>query len=125
MSDTQTEQTGVATRLLKAGEVLASAHAARAKEEASRDLSRILMAFALFGLAALLLMPACLLAHVGLVSWIHDRYGISIASASGGLAAMDVVLALLLALVARARLSSPVMVETRATLKRAVAVLRG
>lgn len=125
MSEQDDRDAGVTSRLLRAGEVLASAHAKRAKEEAARDAGRIGGALGLLAAAALLLVPACLLAHFALVVWLRDRFALALAPAAGAVAAGDVLCALLLALVARAKLAPPVLAETRATLKRAAEVWRG
>ncbi len=116
---------GMATRMLGAVELIASAHASRARDEASRDLSRIVSGAALLALAFVLFLPALFLANVAAVLAVEARWAPGLASSAGIVAAADVAIALLVALAGRARLAAPVMQETRATLKRAVAVLRG
>ena len=127
MSDEPSEarSDGPLMRGVRAVEVLASAHASRAKEEARRDLGRIGVGVALFALAALLAIPAVLFLHVALVVTLHERSALPWATASAAVAGGDVVLGALAILIGRARLRTPVMVETRATIKRAVAVLKG
>lgn len=116
---------GALMRGVRAVEVLASAHASRAKEEARRDLGRIGSGVGLFALAALLAIPAVVLLHVALVIVLHERSGLPWATAAAAVAGGDVAIGALAILLGRARLRTPVMVETRATLKRAVAVLKG
>lgn len=123
--DAATTSTGTLTRLVRAVELLLSAHASRAREEASKDLSRMLSG-ALLLLAALFFLALVVpLADVAASLLVHDRYGWSLPASLGWVASANVLVALLLAFVARGRLSTPVLVETRATLKRAAIVLRG
>ncbi len=117
--------TGTLMRLVSAVELLASAHASRAREEAGKDLSRMLSGALLLLVAFFLLAPIVVLLDVAAALWAHEHYAWSLPASLGWVAATNAVLALLLVFVARGRLRSPVLVETRATLKRAALVLRG
>ncbi len=119
------EDAGLSTRLLRAGETLVRAHADRAKQEASADLSRITagivtLALALvlgvIGLGALELAALFALRELGGASWLHAALIVAAANLALGLA---------LAWVGRARLKKPVLAETRKTLHEAIGVLLG
>lgn len=112
-------------RLLKAGETLLQAHAEHAKEEARRDMSRIVTGIVLVVTAVLVVSFAMLALHVAMVIALHDLAALSWLHAVLAAAGIDVVLAGLFALVGRARLRRPVLHETRKTLKQALVVLRG
>ena len=122
-SDDRSE--GVTTRLFGAVELIASAHASRAKEEATRDVSRIASGALLIALAVALVMPALFLASLAAVLLLEDQARLGFPTSAAVVACIDLVLALAIASAGRARLTAPVLQETRATLKRAATVLRG
>jgi uncharacterized membrane protein YqjE len=118
-------EAGASSRLVRAAEMLASTHAARARDEASRDLARLGSGVLLLGLAVALAALALLMLDVAAVLFLDARLGLGLGPSAALVAAFDAVLAVMVGLVARARLSAPVMRETRNTIKRAVAVIRG
>ncbi len=119
------EAVGLSTRLLKAGETLLHAHAEHAKEEARRDMSRIISGVVLVLAAVLVVSFALLAVQVVAVLALHEFARLPWFHAVLALIGIDVVLAGLLALVGRSRLKRPVLSETRKTLKQAYVVLRG
>lgn len=125
MKEESDEAGGLTMRLLKAGETLLHAHAEHAKEEARRDLGRIVSGVVLVATAALVVALALLALQVLAVLALREHAGLAWLHAVGVLAVADLVLALLLGLVGRARLRRPVLRETRKTLKQAIVVLRG
>ena len=131
-TDTDTDErsddqvtTSTLGRLVRAVELIASAHASRAREEAGKDLSRMASGGLLLLLGLLLFVPIVALLDVALSLLIADRAPMSLALSLACVAGGNALVALVLGLTARSRLSSPVLVETRATLKRAAIVLRG
>ncbi len=116
---------GAPTRLLRAAELLASAHASRAKDEAARDASRLLGGAMLLGVAVALAALAVLLLDAAAVLLVHERTSVGLAGSCAVVAACNALLALGVALVARGKLAAPLLRETRATLRRAVTVIRG
>ncbi|MBL9026154.1 MAG: phage holin family protein [Myxococcales bacterium] len=116
---------GAIERLVRALEVLLSAHASRARDEASRDISRIGAGAVLLVLALALVAPALLLLDLAAVLVIQEHLRWGWAASCVAVAALDVVVAGLALTAARARLAAPVLVETRSTLKRAALVIRG
>lgn len=116
---------GAIERLVRALEVLLSAHASRARDEASRDISRIGAGAVLLVLALALVAPALLLLDLAAVLVIEEHLRWGWAASCVAVAALDVALAGLALAAARARLGAPVLVETRSTLKRAALVIRG
>ena len=126
MSETQKQvDEGTLSRAFAAVELLASAHASRAKDEAGRDLSRVGSGAVLLAVGALLLMFTLLLADVLLVLLLIERAQLAPYMAVLAVAGVNLALALVCLLLGRARLKKPVMVETRATLKRAAIMMRG
>ncbi len=126
VSETQKQvDEGTLSRAFAAVELLASAHASRAKDEAGRDLSRVGSGAVLLAVGALLLMFTLLLADVLLVLLLIERAQLAPYMAVLAVAGVNLALALVCLLLGRARLKKPVMVETRATLKRAAIVMRG
>jgi hypothetical protein len=116
---------GLSTRLLRAGETLVRAHADRAKQEASADVSRIVsgvvtLALALLlgaiGLAVLELAALFALRELGGWRWLHAALAV---------AAANLLVGATLTLVGRARLKRPILAETRKTLHEAIGVLLG
>lgn len=122
---TDSQETGILVRGLRAFELLFSAHARVAKLEARADLARILSGLILAVSALGLLAVALLLGHAAAVLAVERRYQWGFPASIGAIAGADVVLALLLFVMARARLSTPVLAETRAMMKKAASVVRG
>ena len=116
---------GTLSRAFAAVELLASAHASRAKDEAGRDLSRIGSGAILLVAGALFSMFALLFADVLGVVLLVERAHLALPMAVLAVAGANLALGLVCLLVGRARLKQPVLVETRATLKRAAIVMRG
>lgn len=119
------EEAGLSTRLLRAGETLVRAHADRAKQEASADLSRIssgilmlvlAVVLGVIGLGVLELAALFALRELGGWSWLHAALVV---------AAANLLIGSTLALVGRARLKRPILAETRKTLHEAIGVLLG
>jgi len=120
-----TPESGAVGRLFGAVELIASAHASRARDEAGRDLSRIGSGAALVVVATFFFVPTLLLVDVAVALLLRDRAGLALYAALLSVAGANAAIALGALLVARARLASPVLVETRATIKRAALVIRG
>lgn len=116
---------GPSARLLRAAELLLSAHASRARDEASRDLSRVGAGAVLLVAAVALAAPALLLLDLALVLVVEQKMRWGFPASCAFVAFVDLALAAAAALAARSRLVAPLMVETRSTLKRAAIVLRG
>lgn len=116
---------GTVTRMARAIELVASAHAARAKEEAGKDLSRIISGIVLLGLALFFVVPVVILLDAAGALYLTGHWQLTLPASLLTVAGVNVAIACVVALVARSRLAPPVMVETRATLKRAAIVLRG
>jgi hypothetical protein len=123
--ETATVDGGPSARLLRAAELLVSAHASRARDEASRDLSRIGSGAVLLVAAIALAAPALLLLDLALVLVVEQKMRWGFPASCAFVAVVDLVLAVGAAFAARSRLMAPVLVETRSTLKRAAVVLRG
>lgn len=116
---------GTLGRLVSALELIASAHASRAREEAGKDASRVLGGVVLLLLAIFFCVPVVLLVDAALVLYLVERGTFSLPAALGAVAAGNALVVLALGLRARSQLEAPVLVETRATLKRAAIVIRG
>jgi hypothetical protein len=118
-------ETGILMRGYRAFELLFSVHARVAVREASTDLRRILTGIAL-GLAALALLSfALILGQFAAVLLVEKRFQWGLPASLGAVACGDIAVALVLLLATRARLSTPVLAETRAMMKKAASVLRG
>lgn len=109
----------------RAFELLFSVHAKAAKREATSDLRRILTGIVLVALATSLLGFALILGQACAVMLIQERLGWSASRSIGAVAGGNVAIALILLLIARARLTTPVLAETREMVKKAATVLRG
>jgi hypothetical protein len=119
------EGAGTSSRLLRAAEVLVSAHASRAKDEAARDASRIGTGAVLIVIALGFVFPALFLLNVAVVFLVEARFAWGFPASATAVAAGDLIVALVVLQLARAKLAAPVLVETRATLKRVASVVRG
>lgn len=117
--------TGMLVRGYRAFELLFSVHARVAKNEASRDLRRVMSGIVLVAVAISLVGFALILGHAAAVLVVQRRFQWDMASSIGAVAGADIVVALVLLLMARARLATPVLAETRAMVKKAAGVLRG
>lgn len=115
----------VLVRGYRAFELLFSVHAKLARREASDDLRRIVSGLVLAVLALALVSFALVLGHAAAVLAVERRFQWGYPTSIGAVAGADAFLALVLLLIARARLSAPVLPETRAMVKKAAAVLRG
>lgn len=119
-----TAEDGALRRAARAVEVLVSAHVTLARVEASADAARIFDGLVMLASALGLLAIATLLAHAALVVIVHAALGGGWAAAIGALALGDALLAAVLLAIARARLKTPVLVQTRARLAEATTTLR-
>ena len=117
--------TGMLVRGYRAFELLISVHAKVARSEASRDLRRVVSGVALVLVAISLAGFALILAHAAAVLVVQRRLQWDLAPSIGAVAGADVAVALILLMMARSRLSTPVLAETRAMVKKAAGVLRG
>lgn len=118
-------ETGLLVRGYRAFELLFSVHAKLARREATDDLRRVVSALVLAALGLGLVGFALILGHAAAVLAVERRFHWGYPGSIGAVAGADVLLALVLFLVARARLAAPVLPETRAMVKKAAAVLRG
>ncbi|MEZ4294017.1 MAG: phage holin family protein [Polyangiaceae bacterium] len=124
-SPAASSETGMLVRAYRAFELLFSVHARLAQKEASEDARRIVTGIILAVLAFSLLSFALILGHAAAVMAVEHRFHLGYPASIGAVAGADIALALLLLLLARARLSAPVLPETRAMVKKAAAVLKG
>lgn len=116
---------GLLSRMVRALELIASVHVSRARDEAGRDVSRLVKGVVL-GVAALAMaLPVLLLLEVAATLTVRQRFGLGEVASVLVVAGGNALLALALAFTAKRRLSAPLLVETRATLKRAIVVVRG
>jgi hypothetical protein len=102
-------------RAYRAFELLFSVHAKLARREAGDDLRRIVSGLVLAVLALGLVSFALVLGHAAAVFAVERRFQWGYPTTIGAVAGAD----------ARARLSAPVLPETRAMVKKAAAVLKG
>lgn len=116
---------GAFSRAIAAVELIASAHASRAKDEAGRDLSRIGSGAVLLAVGALFAVFTLFLADAIAVVLLYERARLPLYAALLAVAGSNLAIGLACLLIGRARLKAPVLVETRATLKRAALVVRG
>lgn len=118
------DDAGLLSRGYRAVSLLVSVHARTARREAESDLRRIATGVALLAVAVGLVGAALVLGHVAAVLLVERRFGWGLAESVGAVAGADLLLALGLALSARARLSAPVLAETREVVRKAADVLR-
>lgn len=123
--DASTAESSILMRAVRALELLFSAHATIARLEARNDLARILSGLFLAGAALAMLAIAVVLGHVVAAIALEARLECGYPTSIGAIAGADLVIAAVFFLGARARLQAPVLVETRATMKKAVSTLRG
>lgn len=110
-------------RAYRAFELLFSTHAKIARREASEGAQRILSGLLYLLVALIFAGFALILGHAAAVVAIERRFQWGYAASIGVVAGADVLLTLILLLIARARLSKPVLSETRAMVKKAASVL--
>jgi len=116
---------GLGTRALRAGRVLVSTQLAAAEREARADAQRIGGGVVVLCVAAVFALAAALSLHAAAVAYVQARFGMSLSLSLLAVAGADALVALALALIGRAKLAAPVMVETRAMVKRTADALRG
>ena len=109
----------IVRRLINVLRVLLEAHLALARSEAQRDLGRVILASVLIALACTCLATAWLLLHVVVLFALRDS-GIYWMPALGGVIGGDVGVAIFCGLIAKNRLSNPMMVESRALMQKTV-----
>jgi hypothetical protein len=97
---------------------MVTVHLEFAQREARADLSRVIGAVLLALVAGALGFFALGLGHVAAVLLLQARSSCDLLTSTGLVAGVDLALAALLALVARARLSRPMLPDTRAMVKR-------
>lgn len=117
--------TGMLVRAYRAFELLFSVHARLARREAKEDVRRILAGVFLIFLALGLVGLAMILGQAAAVLAVERRFQWGYPSSIGAVAGADALVAALLLIIARGRLSAPVLPETRAMVKKAASVLRG
>lgn len=114
----------VLRRLLNVLRVLLEAHLAVARAEAERDFGRVILGVLLVGVSVTCLTTAWLLLHVVVILLVYDA-GYSWLTALGAVIGGDVVIAGLLGAVARNQLGKPMLVESRALMKKTVDAMVG
>ncbi|MFO0550024.1 MAG: phage holin family protein [Polyangiaceae bacterium] len=116
---------GMVDRLVRALELLASAHAARAKAEANADFKRIITGVVLWVVALIIAAPIILLLDAAASMALTAKLGWPLPLSLLAVVAANTVIAVILFYAGRAKLRAPILPETRETLKRAAVVLRG
>lgn len=118
-------ETSLLFRVYRVLKMLVSMQARLARREAREGVRRMMTAVVLAAIACALLSMALLLGHAALVMAIEQHYGLGYPASIGAVAGGDVVLALFLFLVARARMAAPILPETREMVKKAAAAMVG
>ncbi len=108
---------------LRAIGTLLGVHVEYAQREALNDLSRLLFGLIFLALGGVALSLALAGLHAAVIIELHREYGWPWPVACGVLAFADVVIAVVLLLMGRARLRKPVLRETRALVRRTVTQL--
>lgn len=121
----EAQSTGLLGRAFRAVELLVSAQAASAKREAKEDASRVLGGLVLAIGAVAFFMTALAFAQVAAVFFVQSRFGLTWPAALLAVAGGNGFIAIVLYGIARAKLAPPVLVETRAMMKRAASVIAG
>lgn len=103
---------------------LLQAHIILARSEAKRDSARILAGLAMGGVAMLCLVQVWLMAHVLAVLALRELH-LPWVVAVGAVTGADALLGVVLALLARGRLSQPVMPETRELIRKTIETAAG
>jgi hypothetical protein len=116
---------GLSVRVMRAVRVLVAAQLEAAQREARTDLQRLGAGLALIGVAIAFVFLAAIVLQAAAVAFVQARFGTTVLTALVVVAGADLLIAAVLALVARAKLAPPLMVETRAMVKRATDAIRG
>ncbi len=109
-------------RLYRAFELLLKAHLSTAKREATDDFVRVLTGLAMTALAFVFMVFALMLAHAGAIFAFEHFFSRGYGVAIGAVGGTDFAIGATLLLIARAKISAPVLVETRATLTKVAKV---
>ncbi|MBM4375057.1 MAG: phage holin family protein [Deltaproteobacteria bacterium] len=123
-TDRDDEPRDVGLGLGRALLTLLGVHLEHAREEASSDGRRVLRALLLLVVALVLLVFALVSLQALAVVSLHDALGFTWAGALAVSVGVDFAGMTLLLVAARARLSEPVLVRTRALVRRTVDALR-
>jgi hypothetical protein len=115
------EQSGVVMTLLRVFAAMLGLHIRHAQKEVGRDVERVIGAIVLLAVGGVLGMLALVLGHLALIHYLTPIIGRlrAVLAVAGG----DLFVALVLFLTARRRLKKPMLVETRAMVRRTVATL--
>ena len=116
---------GFLARLLRVLEALLTAAADTARNEARRDLRRLLVGIILLAAGVFLALTALALLSVALVFVVHATWHTGWPTAILSVAGANVVLGAGIAIAGRQRLAAPVLCETRAMLRRTATILVG
>lgn len=118
----------IASRLIRIVKNLLSAHIVLARQEASRDLTRIVVGFGLIAGACVLTTTAWFMANATAVVWLAQNqsgWQMGWIGALGTVFGVNIGGALLLAAIGVSRVRRPVMKETRGMLVRTAQTLTG
>ncbi|MBD1875190.1 phage holin family protein [Nodosilinea sp. FACHB-131] len=110
-------------RLLRLMTVLVDTHLDVAVQEANYESRRLLSGFILLGIGIGLVTTAVVLGIVASVVFAQSL-GLSWLQAVGAVAGVDLLLGLIFLILARLRLSGPLMIQTQARLSRSLALLK-
>jgi hypothetical protein len=113
------------SRIFQVAQALFAVHLDTAKKEISRDATRIFTSVVIFLLAFVFLTVTFLLVDVGAVLVLHDVARLEWWSALLVVIGVNAALATVFAVIGRARMKKPVLVETRALAKKTSTILRG
>jgi len=114
----------ILSRIFHVALALFEVHVDTAKKELSRDAARVFTSIVIFLLAFVFLTVTFLLVDVGAVLLLHDVARLEWWSALLTVIGVNAVLAMAFALVGRARMRQPILVETRALAKKTSNILR-
>lgn len=117
--------TGLVLRLTAVARALFATHVDQARRELKDDTARIVAGLVFVVLAVVFLTVTFLLVDIGAVLMLHDIARLEWWGALLVVTGANALIALVCGLVGRARLSRPVLVETRALATRTVGILRG
>jgi uncharacterized membrane protein YqjE len=120
----QDEPRDVGLGLGRALLTLLGVHLDHARDEVSSDAQRIVRALLLLAVALVVLVLALLSLQAILIVSLHDALGLSWIAALGAAVGVDVFVMTALVLTARSRLSEPVLVRTRALVRRTIDAMR-
>lgn len=114
---------GYFRRLLRLLTVLIDTHLDVAVQEANYESRRLISGFVLLGIGIGLVTTAVVLGIVASVVFAQSL-GLSWLQAVGAVAGVDLLLGLIFLILARLRLSGPLMIQTQARLSRSLALLK-